>query len=171
MTRSDSEGRRRGRSGAAKMLGGTGMGMDWDLVGLPRSGEREREARSGSSSDRFFVRMERCGRPGDGEFEWLRECFLARSEATPLLAFDPVLPIERVENENDLLHFVVHRLYVISADHPPLLVHLHSISVFTVRSPSYHHRTLRAPTIGGNTTQQHFFDTSHYRSAYPGPLS
>jgi len=67
------------------------------------AGDREREARSGSSSERFFVRMERCGRPGEGEFESILGGCSEEEPATvrcPLLPLDVVLPISKRERES-----------------------------------------------------------------------
>jgi hypothetical protein len=64
------------------------MGMDWVFDCLPRpvAGVREREARSGSSSDRFLDFMDRCGLPGPGDME----AFLG---AGGLFALDAELPM------------------------------------------------------------------------------
>jgi hypothetical protein len=42
------------------------MGMEADFAWRPRELSSEREARSGSSRDFFFVRREGCGTPGLG---------------------------------------------------------------------------------------------------------
>jgi hypothetical protein len=64
------------------------MGMDWvfDCLRRPVAGVREREARSGSSSDRFLHFMDRCRLPGPGDME----AFLG---AGGLFALDAELPM------------------------------------------------------------------------------
>lgn len=74
--------------------GELGMGMDGVLDCLPRvlaavAGVREREARSGSSSDRFLDFIDRWGLPGPGDIEVVR---LGRG-AAGLFAFDAEFPM------------------------------------------------------------------------------
>ena len=68
------------------------MGMDCVFDCLPRpvvAGVRDREARSGSSSDRFLDFMDRWGFPGPGDVEVV----LFGRGAVGLLALDAELPM------------------------------------------------------------------------------
>jgi hypothetical protein len=73
--------------------GELGMGIDWVFDCLPRvlavAGVREREARSGSSSDRFLDFIDRWGFPGPGDIDVVR---LGRG-AAGLFAFDAEFPM------------------------------------------------------------------------------
>jgi hypothetical protein len=59
--------------GMARLGGPMGMGMEADLGGVgcgrPRALVIDSEARSGSSSDFFFVLSEECGWPGAGDVD------------------------------------------------------------------------------------------------------